>query len=189
VFVAVLTAAALWAAVGNSATLFTYRMLTTSDAEWRLSRAYRGEADWQAVLPILRAEADVADVVVASSMLKALYFLDRLDVGLSLNEMLRGADHAEFSMATREGVPVISSPESVAVLHDCIASGLVIADQRNWRTPWGVPPATADYIDATFHRLPVPEQYGVLAFRWRDGGAAPSSACDAVTRLVTRGLD
>jgi hypothetical protein len=186
VFVAVLTAAALWAAVGNSATLYTYRMLTTGDAEWRLSRAYRGEADWQAVLPILQVEADVADVVIASSMLKALYFLGRLDVGLSLNEMLRGSDHAEFSMATREGVPVISNPKSVATLHDCIASGLVIADQRNWRTPWGVPPATADYIEATFQRLPVPQQHGVLAFRWRDGGTESSTVCDNVARVLAQ---
>jgi hypothetical protein len=185
-FVSILGAAALWAAAGNTATVFTYRMLTTSDAEWRLSRAYRGEADWQAALPILRAEANAADVVVASSMLKALYFLGRLDVGLSLNEMLRGSDDAEFSVATREGVPVISTPESVATLRDCVATGLVIADQRNWRTAWGVPPATADYIEATFERLPVPESFGVLAFRWRDGGTGQPPACEAVIRLVAR---
>jgi hypothetical protein len=186
-FVAVLGVATLWAAVGNTATLFTYRMLTTSDAEWRLSRAYRGEADWQAALPILRAEAEASDIIVASSMLKALYFLGRLDVGLSLNEMLRGVDRSEFSVASMEGAPVISSAASVATLHGCVASGLVIADQRNWRTAWGVPPATADYIDATFERLPVPEALGVLAFRWRDGATAQSPACQAVTRLVARG--
>jgi hypothetical protein len=119
-------------------------------------------------------------------MLKALYFLGRLDVGLSLNEMLRGSDDAEFSVATREGVPVISTPESVATLRDCVATGLVIADQRNWRTAWGVPPATADYIEATFERLPVPESFGVLAFRWRDGGTGQPPACEAVIRLVAR---
>jgi hypothetical protein len=160
-----LAAGVAFAAYGNTATSFTYRMLTTSDRDWTLSRAYRGEADWAAVLPALRDAADASDVVVTSAMLKAIYYLGRVEMGLSATEVTRG-NPDEFAIVYKEGVPVISLPESVALVHQCTASGLVIADARSWRRPWGVTPAVADYLEANTEQMALNPEYGVLAFRW-----------------------
>jgi 4-amino-4-deoxy-L-arabinose transferase-like glycosyltransferase len=179
-----LVAGATFAAYGNTATSVFYRMLTVSDSEWGMSRAYRGEADWAAVLPELRDAADASDVVLTSAMLKAIYYLGRVEMGLSATEVTRG-NPDEFAPVHKEGVPVISLPESMALVRECVASGLVIADERSWRRAWGVTPEVADYIEANTERLALPPEYGVLAFRWSrtsaaqragDGGAGGSGA-------------
>jgi 4-amino-4-deoxy-L-arabinose transferase-like glycosyltransferase len=179
-----LTAALVFAAVGNPATMIAYRMLTVADADWTLSRAYRGEADWQGALPVLRPAAEAAEVVVAASMLKSLYYLGRVDMGLSATEVARGADEREFSVAGREGVPVISSAESLALVHGCFDHGLVIVDERGWRRPWGVRDDAADYLEHGMERLATPQGGGVLAFRWRAAAGPAGAACDDVRAAV-----
>ena len=177
---ATLAAAVVFAAAGNSSAMFTYRMLTVSDEDWKLSSAYRGEPVWQSALPVLQAEAAEADVVMGFAMVATLYYLDRLDLGLSATEVQRGESTAEFSVAGKEGVPVISRAESVRLVQSCIPSGLVIAGVRGWRNAWGVPPKTADYIESSMERVALPENLGLQVFRWRTADAGREPACAAL---------
>jgi 4-amino-4-deoxy-L-arabinose transferase-like glycosyltransferase len=162
-FALILGASLLFAAAGNTAALYTYRMLTVSDVDWRMERAYRGEADWEGAMSTLRPLADSADVVVASAMLKSLYYLGRVDFGLSLGE-LRGAQ--EFAVARKEAVPVISRPESLGLVRSCFRSGLVIADDRSYRRPWGVTDEAADYLETSMEAVAFPAGSGLVVFRW-----------------------
>jgi hypothetical protein len=172
-----LAGSALFAAAGNGAASYAYKMLTVPDAEWQMAVAYRGEADWGIALPQLRPVAAESEVVLATSMLKALYYLDRVDAGLTATEVARSRSRAEFAVARKEAVPVISTAESLGVLVGCFRSGLVIGERRNWRHSWGVPDATADFIEATLTRVEVPNHSGILAFRWTNGGDSPDAGC------------
>jgi 4-amino-4-deoxy-L-arabinose transferase-like glycosyltransferase len=179
-FALVLAVSALFAAAGNGATSYAYKMLTVPDTEWRMPVAYRGEAEWRIALPELRAAAAESEIVLATSMLKALYYLDRVDAGLTATEVQRSRSGSEFAIARKEAVPVISTPESLQHLVACFPSGLVIAEQRNWRHAWGVPDATADLLETTLTRVPVPSYSGVLAFRWKNSGEAADPGCRSV---------
>jgi 4-amino-4-deoxy-L-arabinose transferase-like glycosyltransferase len=175
-----IAAAAVFAAAGNSATSYTYRMLTVSDAEWRMGVAYRGESDWTTVLPELRAVAAESEMVVASSTLRALYYLGRVDVGLNANELAWTRRGREFSIAAKEAVPLVSAPESIALLQSCFRSGLIIADQRTWRHHWGVPAATADFIEESLTSVPLRAASGVLGYRWVNPSAGVAAECAAL---------
>jgi hypothetical protein len=177
---AALAAAVLFAAAGNSASMYTYRMLTVSDEDWKLSGAYRGEPVWDRALPVLQAEAAEADMVMGFAMVTTLYYLDRLDLGLSATEVQRGTSTAEFSVAAREGVPVISRAESVRLVQSCVPSGLVIAGVRGWRNTWGVPPETAEYIESSMEHVALPENLGLQVFRWRTPDPGGEPACAAL---------
>lgn len=177
VFAVFLGASLLFAAAGNTASLYTYRMLTLSDVDWRMERAYRGEADWQGAMSTLRPLADSADVVVASATLKSLYYLGRVDFGLSVGE-LRGA--REFAVARKEAVPVISRPESLGLVQSCFNSGLIIADDRSYRRPWGVTAEAADYLEANMEALAFPGGSGLVVFRWTHRTPYDEARCPSI---------
>jgi hypothetical protein len=176
-----LAGALLFAAAANRATMLSYRMLTVPDDEWTLSVAYRGEADWQRALPALKAAAERAEVVAASSMVKSLYYLDRVDLGISLNEVLRMGPEREFGVAALEGVPVVSTPESMSLVVACRSSGLVIVDARSWRTPWGVTVETADFIQTHLDPVEVPPGSDIYAFQWDRPATVTGAACDLIS--------
>jgi hypothetical protein len=184
---ALLAAALLFAAAGNRATLIAYRMMTVPDSAWTMSAVYRGEADWERALPILEPAAAGADVVVASYPLKAIYFLGRVDLGVSVAAVARLEDQQEFSVATREGVGFVSTRESLALVRACIDRGLIIVDERQWRRPWAVTGETADFIEARTERLPVPASAGILAFQWQGASGEQAGSCGALeARLANR---
>jgi hypothetical protein len=177
-----LSAAALFAAFGNGASIYTLRMLTSTDADWALGRAYRGEADWAMATPQLRAAASDADLVITSAKLKALYYLNRLDMGLTVNALTGRHPLTEFAVVRKEAVPTISTPESLQLVESCYRSGLVIVEDRNWRQAWGVTAAVADHLESALEQVPVPARSGVLAFRWNNPRAEFHAGCE-----ITRG--
>lgn len=180
-FAVFLSTSLLFAAAGNSAALYTYRMLTQSDVEWRMERAYRGEADWQGALSTLQPLADSVDVVVASAMLKSLYYLGRVDIGLSAGE-LSGAP--EFTVARKEAVPVVSRPESLGLVHSCFRSGLIVADERSYRRPWGVTDEAADYLETHMEALTFPSGTGLVVFRWTHQTPHDEARCPAILNSI-----
>jgi 4-amino-4-deoxy-L-arabinose transferase-like glycosyltransferase len=179
-----LAAALLFVALSNRATILAYRIITVDDMDWTMSVAYRGEADWQRALPVLEPAAAAADIVIASSMLKSLFFLDRIDVGLSANEVARLPDAQQFGVAAREGVPIISEVASLDLLHRCYATGLVIIDGRDWRWPSSVPDDVATYIESRME--PVPLASNMLAFRWTRFAEPVPGGCGELRAAVRK---
>lgn len=178
-----LGAALIFATLSNQAIVTAWRVITVDDADWTMSAAYRGEGDWQRAMPVIAPEAQTADVVLASSMMKALFFLDRLDVGMSVNEMQRL--QGEFDVAAREGVPVITRVESLMRVHGCYAAGLVIVEERDWARPWKVPVAVTAYIQQNMELVQVPRGSGIRVHRWNGRADVASADCPALYDLVS----
>ncbi|MEM7682869.1 MAG: hypothetical protein AAF288_13005 [Planctomycetota bacterium] len=135
------------------------RMLLTSTP---VSRSVA--VDWASHLDRLTPLALQAEVVTGSEGPKLRYYFDRLDYSLSVTQM---EDlEAEFEVDFRMGVPVISTPESLAKVVAGSASGLVISEDPNWRMDFSFAPATADWVEANLTEVPLAEGSRLHAFVW-----------------------
>ncbi|MDQ3604931.1 MAG: hypothetical protein M3418_01880, partial [Gemmatimonadota bacterium] len=182
---ALLLGAALFAAIGNGAFAYAYRMLTVPDSEWDMDKLYRGEPDWTSVAPILGPIADSSAVVVTSTELKALYYLGRLDVLLNANYLANQRGVApEFAPFAKHNRPVISTPESLQRVIDCFPSGLVVVERGQWRRPWGVLPAAADLLEQHTTTIALPESSRLRAFRWSTPAGTPMTRCPPIAQTV-----
>jgi 4-amino-4-deoxy-L-arabinose transferase-like glycosyltransferase len=178
---------AAFALVGNGATSYAIKMLRTSDADWQLALLYRGQPDWDAAAPVLGPAADSSAVLVSTSELKSLYYLHRLDVLLSV-DYLGDPRHpgAQFSTFRKLAKPVVSTSESLDALRACFPTGLIVSEKGQWRTPWSIQPAVADYIESTMERVALPASTRILAFRWRTAIADSTADCTMVHGVVHR---
>jgi MFS family permease len=179
-FAALAGFALLFAASGNAAVSYSYRMLTVPDERWRMEIRYRGEADWSRVADELRASAAGGELLVSSSTLKALYYIGRVDVGISVTELARTRGRTEFSVASKEAVPLIGRPESLDLLRACFPAGLVVVEETNWRHDWGVPDDVADWIETHLEPVRIDPASRVAAFRWSTAAPASTPACEAI---------
>jgi len=182
-----LALAAIFALAGNGATSYAIKMLRTSDADWQLALLYRGQPDWDAALPVLAPAADSSAVLISTSELKALYYLHRLDVLLSV-DYLGDPRHpgAQFSSFPKLAKPVVSTSESLDQLRACFPSGLIVSEKGQWRTPWSVRSAVADHIESTMEPVRLPPSARLLAFRWRTPKADSAANCEAIHDVVHR---
>ena len=171
---------ALFLFAGNSAFPMMLRMLAPSGSDADPVLAYR-KSDWRPVALRLRALSDSAAVLVSSSDLKALYYLGRLDVILYRDHLYSDQGWApEFGEFDKLGRPVISTPASVERLVSCYPTGLVIVEDGAWHAPWGVPTATAEYLETSLVRVPMPPQSRLKVFRWRTPAAKLTAPCSIV---------
>ena len=178
---------AAFALAGNGATSYAIKMLRTSDANWQLALLYRGQPDWDAAAPVLGHAADSSAVLISTSELKSLYYLHRLDVLLSV-DYLGDPRHpgAQFSTFRKLARPVVSTSESLDALRACFPTGLIVSERGQWRTPWSIQPAVADYIESTMEPVALPPSTRILAFRWRTAIADSAADCTMVHREVHR---
>jgi hypothetical protein len=167
----------LFAINSNQAATYFRHMLSYSDAEWTLSYRYRGEPDWKAAAQEFAPQLRTAEVVVASTEAAPLYYLDRLDyllrpVIIALDTVLV----PEFGPDPKSHRPVVTTPESVQVLLECHATGLILIEEKEWDLASGVPPATAEFIRQNTERLSVPADLRIRAYQWRTARPA-TRAC------------
>lgn len=161
-----------FAALTNPAYRYAFLMLAVSDADWEHPHVYRGYADWEAAAPALRPLLDQADVLVSAAGVKSLYYLKRVDYDLSRTVLAETESQQEFGMDPRTGRPVISRPESLARIMALHPRGLVIVEAPRWRIEYSIPNATADFIEANMERVPLDDDWRLLAFRWPRGEPA-----------------
>lgn len=148
----------------------TRRMLTTGEQD----TPFR-QADWAAATPLLKPLADDSDLIITSANLKALYYLNRADVGLSATQLeLEG--NLEFATDWRINRPVITTPDSLRKLLSNHPTGLIVIESIHWRNPAYVNAQAADFIDANTQPIDLPKRSGLLAFRWNNTTPAPASA-------------
>jgi predicted membrane-bound mannosyltransferase len=178
---------AAFALAGNGATSYAIKMMRVRDADWQLALLYRGQPDWDAAQSALAPAVDSAAVVISTSELKSLYYLHRLDVLLSV-DYLGDPRHprAQFSMFPKLGKPVVSTAESLDVLRACFPTGLIVSERGQWRTPWSIQPAVADYIESTLEPVKLPVSSRLLAFRWRTPIADSAANCQSIHAVVRR---
>lgn len=174
---------------------------TTSRVIWIQERAwtappghqgepYRGHPDWERVAPRLAPLAREVDAVIGEPDLKAVHYLGDLDYLLYAGYLVRQARAAaphvlapEFTTRRKIGRPLISAPESVALIMACHGSGLVVAEEHVWGWRGGVPAATAAFIEQ--HAVPVglPEETGILAYTWETPEPEASPRCEELRRV------
>ena len=169
----------LFAAWGNPASSYAARMVLGSDATWPFEVRYRGEADWAGVAEDLGGRAREVDIVITSTELKALYFLDRNDLILSVNYLGRepsGEMRAPFSRNWKSDTPMIARPETLEAIMACHRSGLVLVEENHWRQPWSVPPEVAAMLEERAERIELPPGRRVHAFGWEWTQVSPADA-------------
>lgn len=161
-FVVVALATFLLALDANKAAPYTFRILTAGAPD-RPPPYPRG--DWEAAQIVLRPIAREADVVVSSSDLKALYYLDRLDYELSANAL---SGFPEFTRSWQTGKPAIRSASALARVLDCHSSGLIVMDWDHVRNPAFVRRDTMDWIETHAEQIPLDDRIHVRAFLWHN---------------------
>ncbi len=174
--VALAVGAAGFLLIGQDAVSYSYRMLTVSDADWWLPWYYRGEPDWERAAELL-GDRDPRGVVLASSKLKALYYLGDLDFVLGREPLMSGDALApDFTREDQLGRPVVYSPDAVRRIVACEPSGLVVVERGAWDNPLRVDAALSAFLEAELRRVDLPGELRLLAFSWDRGSGAAAVA-------------
>jgi hypothetical protein len=135
-------------------------------------------ADWATASEPLALWVADADIVLTTSELETLYHLGRYDVLVSRTRQSEIPDREEFGIDPRTGRPVITTPESVALIMDCYPDGLIVSSIYRWRDVAGIDDAVADLVEATAEEVKLPA-FGMKAYVWRqpdDAGRAEACA-------------
>jgi 4-amino-4-deoxy-L-arabinose transferase-like glycosyltransferase len=166
--------------LGNGALPAFLRMMSPAPEQVNSPKPYRGKSDWAAATPTLDSLAAQAAVLISYSHLKPLYFLNRMDLVLQRNHLQAGGEWLpEFGVLNLVRRPVISTPESLARVMECHATGLVLIEPFGWRSPAGVPGETADFIEQRLRAVPLPLEWRIMAFTWSESPPG-SRGCDDV---------
>lgn len=122
--------------------------------------------DWTTAAKILEPIARETGFVVSSVPAKAVYYLGRLDVGLSVSQ---AAGREEFARYGTIGRPVITTAESVQQLMREHPQGLIVIEAAQFGARWFVPTETALFIETHVQPIELPDATGIKAFRWGSG--------------------
>jgi len=166
---AVLVPVLLFAGWGNPASSYTGRMVFGSDATWPFEIKYRGEPDWAGVAEDLRDRIAEVEIVISSTELKALYFLGRNDLILSVNYLGREASgelREPFTMNWKSDTPMIARPETLEAVIECRRSGLILIEDNHWGQGWSNPPELTETIERRARRIDLAPGRRVHAFEW-----------------------
>ena len=138
-------------------------------------------ADWPAAVDQLQPAVRDAEMVLTSHELHMLHYLGRADIVVSKERLAEFAD-TEFARDPRTGLPVVSGPQSLALILDCYPSGVLVTDTiKGWRAPTVIDDASADLIVSRMGPIELPSRSKLMAFQWRTPTAAePSAACAAI---------
>lgn len=146
-------------------------------------------ANWTTAQPVLQPLIDKVDVVVTTEELSTLFFLRRFDVRFSPSKLgeLRGDERREFGRDHRTGRPVIGTNDSMRLLLDCFASGIVLGPIVDWGKPHLINAELTGIIAAAAEPVPLPRRSHMFAYAWDNGqprrdGPACAAAREAVRR-------
>lgn len=139
---------------------------------------------WEAARAHLEPWLQEADVVVTSSELEALYYLDRYDVLVSRSRAAEISEHADFDRDPRTGRPVITTSAALELLMDCYRTGLIVTPARLWRTEPHIDREVANWILGHTKPLGLPPDLRMMAFVWDQPVAADGPQCAPVDGLI-----
>ena len=170
---AVLAASIGFILLANSATVRTPAMLAgvTVPPEVR-------HPDWAAAAEPLGPWLANSSVVLTTSDLETLYFLGDYDVLINKSRYSELPEKVDFGRDPRTGRPIVSTPESVALIMDCLADGLIVTSRHRWRVSHQLDDTIADLIIKRTVPIELPRASQIMAVRWeRMPGAVVPSAC------------
>ena len=154
-------------AVGSRAFLSTAQLVQRNpELHFPLIGPRDGPISWSRALPSLTPYTEDAAVVISSSPLKTIFFLNRLDFQLSRTSLYDPAGYwrDEFWIDPRFGVPTIVSPEALARIRCERGEALVLSETIQFQNPRSVQPETAQFLRDHGDRIALPSEAGVEAF-------------------------
>jgi hypothetical protein len=172
-------AAIVGVAIGaNPAYRLTPGLLATPTQNWPGWNRYYRPARWEAAAPRLAGLLEERCVLVASSGVKALYYLDRLDYDLlrTLRDEHTPDHLKEFVIDHRTHKPTISEVRSLEEVARRHPSGLVVIDGSHWAQSRFVPEDVSALLETRFERVPVPGGWRMRVYVWGEPGTA-GGAC------------
>jgi len=104
-------------------------------------------SDWVSARPVLEGLRADYPVIVASTGVKAVYFLGDLTVDLNASVTRESDTGVDFGRDTRTGRPVIAQPEAMARVMELCPAGMVIVEAGHAGTRWSVPAETMAFLD------------------------------------------
>jgi hypothetical protein len=147
------------------------------------------QADWAAAKDTLAPWLADAAIVLTTNELSALYYLGRYDVLISRSRASEIPDGSEFGIDPRTGRPVITTPESLALIMDCYPDGLIVADDSRWDNRAQVSDAVIQLIRARAEEVELPAA-AMHAFVWRQPeNARRAEACARLPAAVSADLE
>jgi 4-amino-4-deoxy-L-arabinose transferase-like glycosyltransferase len=174
----VLAAALLFVIAGSAATSYSIKYMTVGDADWQGWGGYRGHPDWEAAGLALADELRNSEVVLASYDISALYGIGRADYLLRHLDVRTG-DYLNFFPRGKTPVPVVATPEALALVIACHTSGTAIIESTHFRREWATSPEQVDLLEAHADRLELPSRLHV--YHWhRDASSSDPAACEEI---------
>ena len=160
--------------VSTPAVVMSAKMMLGRTASMTESPVYwdRYRTDWQGASSFLRDLGARSQVSVVSQALHAQYYLGGFDYALSATAL---ADVKSFGVTDgtdpRTGRPVIDSAEALSSILACNESGMIVIHKPAWRNRSRVNNNAADFIESKMTLVDVPEEWGLLVFRWQSSPA------------------
>lgn len=164
----------------NPAIKTTYKYLH----EWP---GHPGQAPvaWANARPVLQPWLDKAPVVLTPNDLHTIYYFGEYDYIVGITRVNASDTGAEFGLWDR-GVPAVSTAESLRTIMACYRRGLYLGTHHRWRnTIYGLPDDAADYLVAHAERIPMPEEWDLVAYAWENAEAGALPECASLPRLYT----
>lgn len=144
---------------------------------------------WSLAVPSLAPVVADAEIVVTTSELETLYHLGRYDllVGRSRHGELPPAERDEFGRDPRTGRPVVSRAESLALVMDCTASGVMVTTEHHWALEVQADDEVKRLVETRARPVPLPPRSRILAWTWMQPvGWARPAACGQLDRRLAR---
>ncbi len=128
---------------------------------------------WESAQERIRTLVEASDVFVTSQGHHAIYYIGDFDVEISATGLSDFQSRPGGSdIDPRTGRRVIAEAHSLKGIVACNASGVVVVDQRSWRSFIGVRDDVADFIEANLQAVPTPTAWGMVIHHWSAGDSA-----------------
>jgi hypothetical protein len=125
---------------------------------------YRDEPDWEPVAAELAARAELAEQVVTSNSMKALYYLGRYDYELNATIVPETDSGLDFGVDPRTGSRAIGEPGSIERVLDRPGTTLVVLEESKIGRHSGVPAESFAVIESRCSELELPAGTRVRAW-------------------------
>jgi hypothetical protein len=130
------------------------------------SRVLPPGLDWSHVPPEIIGEVRRAGIVLATDELRTAYYFGRVDVTASRGRVAELANHEDFTIDPRTGLPVVSSQHSLELIWECFDDGALVHVSSFWRHPLYLGDAI-DFMVRHADQVPIDASHDLSVFRWR----------------------
>lgn len=135
-------------------------------------------SNWELVMPTIRPLLSDSTVVTTEGI-KAAYYLGDYNYELNRSVAFEIDDEENFRIDPRTGRMAIGTLEEMQRVYGCHSKGIIISDEKRWRSDHGLPPEAADFIAQIGHPVSVSAKSHLIVYSWENPAADPK-ACQLI---------